>query len=405
MINIEEIAKTHTREEFLNETIKPMFGKFDDGENCPDSYGHVSFDVFEKCDPYITCRECWKQAIKNIKFKDDMEEVKMVTIKDFEYKHNEGEEVVCRSITKENHEGLVLGQVYTVMGKEIKNGEVMYAVKDSDGDIHYSIDRFVKKGEIRVGDFVEIIDNGYNYSTDIDSFKQYAPDLIPKYANKSFIALENGDIAKVFAIGELQYGGTGYFLLDESTDKAYLMGKKGVKLYQSKFEVEESEPENEISTHANKPSYTSPRGNTLLVEYPNCAKLSPAEVEDLKKYNTAIDKEMYGATTDGSDFDLPVMGCRGYITPDSKPKKYVHYINGEMDHVDMVNHPDHYTAGGIEVIDYMKAKMTPEQFQGHLLGNVIKYTGRAGKKLDTIEDLKKGRWYLDRLITELQGEK
>jgi hypothetical protein len=43
----------------------------------------------------------------------------------------------------------------------------------------------------------------------------------------------------------------------------------------------------------------------------------------------------------------------------------------------MVNHPPHYTDGGIEVIDYIKAK--------HLdfcLGNAIKYISRAGKKSD-----------------------
>jgi hypothetical protein len=32
------------------------------------------------------------------------------------------------------------------------------------------------------------------------------------------------------------------------------------------------------------------------------------------------------------------------------------------------------------------------------LGNVIKYTLRAGKKLDGVEDLKKAVWYLNREI-------
>lgn len=60
---------------------------------------------------------------------------------------------------------------------------------------------------------------------------------------------------------------------------------------------------------------------------------------------------------------------------------------------DMVNRPPHYTEGGIEVIDYIEAKALD-----YHLGNVIKYVSRAGKKGDTLEDLKKARWYLDRAI-------
>ena len=71
---------------------------------------------------------------------------------------------------------------------------------------------------------------------------------------------------------------------------------------------------------------------------------------------------------------------------------------------DPVNSPAHYTAGGIETIDYIKAKLTPEEFIGYLKGNVIKYTSRAGKKIDTIQDLEKAQWYMNRQIKELKGE-
>jgi hypothetical protein len=66
------------------------------------------------------------------------------------------------------------------------------------------------------------------------------------------------------------------------------------------------------------------------------------------------------------------------------------------DEVDRVN-PDHYKVGGIETIDYMQAKMGKEQFEGYLLGNVIKYTSRFQHK-NGIEDLKKAQWYLNKLI-------
>lgn len=63
---------------------------------------------------------------------------------------------------------------------------------------------------------------------------------------------------------------------------------------------------------------------------------------------------------------------------------------------DNVNHPSHYL-GNVEVIDYIEDKLTPEQFEGYLIGNVIKYISRYQKK-NGLEDLQKGRWYLNKLI-------
>ena len=68
---------------------------------------------------------------------------------------------------------------------------------------------------------------------------------------------------------------------------------------------------------------------------------------------------------------------------------------------DMVNHPEHYCSGGIETIDYMKAKLTPEEFRGYLKGSIIKYSSRLDKKFNTLEDAKKLRWYLDKFIEEV----
>ena len=63
---------------------------------------------------------------------------------------------------------------------------------------------------------------------------------------------------------------------------------------------------------------------------------------------------------------------------------------------DNVNHPSHYL-GKVEVIDYIEDKLSVEQFEGYLVGNVIKYLSRYQKK-NGLEDLKKGRWYLNKLI-------
>jgi hypothetical protein len=68
---------------------------------------------------------------------------------------------------------------------------------------------------------------------------------------------------------------------------------------------------------------------------------------------------------------------------------------------DPINHPTHYVTGGIETIDFMKAKLSREGFEGYLAGNVLKYISRYRQK-NGVEDLKKARWYLDRLIEEVE---
>lgn len=66
---------------------------------------------------------------------------------------------------------------------------------------------------------------------------------------------------------------------------------------------------------------------------------------------------------------------------------------------DMVNSPSHYTAGGIETIDFIEAKELD-----YCLGNCVKYISRAGKKEKSkkVEDLKKAAWYLHRAISNLE---
>lgn len=64
--------------------------------------------------------------------------------------------------------------------------------------------------------------------------------------------------------------------------------------------------------------------------------------------------------------------------------------------VDMINHPPHYTQGGIECIDALEAASTQEEFRGFLRLNAMKYLWRARHK-GGIEDYKKGIWYLNKL--------
>jgi len=62
---------------------------------------------------------------------------------------------------------------------------------------------------------------------------------------------------------------------------------------------------------------------------------------------------------------------------------------------DMVNHPPHYTHGGIEVIAAIEAWGL-----GYHLGNVVKYVARAEHKGRYVEDLRKAKWYLEREISQ-----
>lgn len=73
-------------------------------------------------------------------------------------------------------------------------------------------------------------------------------------------------------------------------------------------------------------------------------------------------------------------------------------MGGHMN--DTINHPPHYTAGKYEVIDIIESitnsmELTP--FEGYCLGNAIKYISRYKNK-NGVEDLKKAKWYINKLI-------
>lgn len=74
---------------------------------------------------------------------------------------------------------------------------------------------------------------------------------------------------------------------------------------------------------------------------------------------------------------------------------------GENKKEDVVNHPSHYTFGKIEVIDMIDSAGWLPEF---CAGNAIKYIMRHQHKGKKIEDLKKARWYLDKLIEAYEKE-
>jgi hypothetical protein len=66
--------------------------------------------------------------------------------------------------------------------------------------------------------------------------------------------------------------------------------------------------------------------------------------------------------------------------------------------IDNVNHPEHYTSGGIECIEAIEAQLTLEGYRGYLRGNCAKYLWRCDNKGHTKQDLEKCGWYLKRLL-------
>lgn len=53
----------------------------------------------------------------------------------------------------------------------------------------------------------------------------------------------------------------------------------------------------------------------------------------------------------------------------------------------------YYDVGGIETIEVIKAKLTPEQLKGYLLGNIIKYSCRLNFKGSAERDAEKLKFY------------
>lgn len=101
---------------------------------------------------------------------------------------------------------------------------------------------------------------------------------------------------------------------------------------------------------------------------------------------------------------------------DVKPKRRTLGINNPMEDIaeyaekyleavkpDPVNRPAHYTSGGIDCIDAMQAAFGDEAVKDFCLCNAFKYLWRHRQK-NGVEDLKKARWYLNRLIREMEVE-
>lgn len=72
---------------------------------------------------------------------------------------------------------------------------------------------------------------------------------------------------------------------------------------------------------------------------------------------------------------------------------------------DSIN-PEHYQGRegtDVQCIDAIEAAMSEPGFQDFLRGQVLKYIWRAPYKGDALQDAKKARWYLSKLIEKLEA--
>ena len=69
---------------------------------------------------------------------------------------------------------------------------------------------------------------------------------------------------------------------------------------------------------------------------------------------------------------------------------------------DMVDNPEHYTFGGIETVDYLRAKLTKEEFVGWCRGNALKYLSRAGHKDEELQEYRKAAKYIEWIIDAMK---
>ena len=144
----------------------------------------------------------------------------------------------------------------------------------------------------------------------------------------------------------------------------------------------------------------------ILCDYCDNKTFQCADCPLSKKYDKETDEYTgtYGCVFDEMSDDMLDKCYNWYkdLDPAACENAEGDCCNKELN-VDMVNHPSHYTQGGIECIDCIKsATVGKVGIEAFCVGNAIKYLFRYEEK-NGIEDVKKARWYIDRLIKELEN--
>ena len=144
---------------------------------------------------------------------------------------------------------------------------------------------------------------------------------------------------------------------------------------------------------------------TILYDYCDNKTFDCTECPLSKKYDKETDEytDTYACVFDEMS-DNMLNKCYNWykeLDPAACENSETECCSKEPD-ADMVNHPSHYTQGGIECIDALKAATVSKTgIEAVCTANAIKYLWRYEEK-NGIEEVKKARWYIDRLIIELE---
>ena len=142
-----------------------------------------------------------------------------------------------------------------------------------------------------------------------------------------------------------------------------------------------------------------------IFEYCKTAECSFCSICDAVKYTCGNEAKDIADLMGFEVIDEPTIGeiVAKHSKDDTPTIAEVVEHHGEDVNPDPVNHPAHYTSGSIECIDAIQAAFGDETVKDFCLCNAFKYLWRHRSK-NGVEDLKKARWYLNRLIREMEVE-
>lgn len=124
-------------------------------------------------------------------------------------------------------------------------------------------------------------------------------------------------------------------------------------------------------------------GVNVPMSFDQVIKMKDKQIAELEIRIQELTEERDMWRSTAAEFRAKVIGASESCTAVAEP----------FDLVDNVHSPAHYTQGGIETIDFIRAKLTPEEFAGYCKGNALKYVSRATHK-GGVEDLRKAGVYL-----------
>lgn len=136
--------------------------------------------------------------------------------------------------------------------------------------------------------------------------------------------------------------------------------------------------------------------------------LAPPEGSDLMHFDYIHDGCSGCKHVPLPSFMAPCRSCKGTVRPNSvqyteRPDLWEPITKPEPEaENDVVNHPSHYTQGGIECIDAMESAFGAAQLAVYCKIAAFKYIWRCERK-NGAEDVKKAIWYLNKFL-ELEGD-